>query len=131
MLRASAITLVLLAPTSSNSEITRARTERSAEKSLGVSAQEAEQVRRMLADRRDAFNRHDVKTGCAYFAENADFVNVAGAWWKGRQEIEKQMTELYATMFKNIRFNDSETSIRFITPELAVAHTQWEATRIV
>ena len=50
---------------------------------------------------------------------------------ESRREIEKNLTELYATIFKNIRFNDSETSIRFITPELAVAHTQWEATGIV
>ncbi len=85
----------------------------------------------MLVERREAFNRHDVKTGCSYFADDADFVNVAGSWWRGRQEIEKNMTQLYAGMFKNIHFNDSETSIRFITPEVAVAHTPWEATGIV
>ena len=84
--------------------------DRPTKKPSGVSAEEEQQVRKMLTDRREAFNRHDVKTGCSYFADDADFVNVAGSWWRGRQEIEKNMTELYAGMFKNIHFNDSEIS---------------------
>jgi uncharacterized protein (TIGR02246 family) len=104
---------------------------RRTEKSSSVSAEEEQVVRKLLADRREAFNRHDVKTGCSYFADDADFVNVAGSWWKGKQEIEKKMTELYAGMFKNIHFNDSETLIRFITPDVAVAHFEWEVTGIV
>ncbi len=105
--------------------------ERPTEKPSRVPAEEEKEVRKMLVERREAFNRHDVKTGCSYFADDADFVNVAGSCWRGRQEIEKNMTQLYAGMFKNIHFNDSETSIRFITPEVAVAHTPWEATGIV
>ena len=105
--------------------------ERSTEKPSKASAEEEQQVRKMLMDRREAANRHDVKTFCSYFADDADFVNVAGSWWQGKQEIEKNFTELYATMFRNIHFNDSDIAIRFITPDVAVEHFKWEATGIV
>lgn len=137
---AAAVTLVLLfvvASTLGRRNVERqglvasSGQDRLTEKSAGVPSEEEQVVRKLLADRREAFNRHDVKTGCSYFADDADFVNVAGSWWKGKQEIERKMTELYAGMFKNIHFSDSETSIRFITSEVAVAHFSWEATGIV
>lgn len=105
--------------------------DRPMEKPRSVPAEEEQAVHKMLTERREAANRHDIKTVCSYFADDADFVNVAGSWWKGRPEIEKNLTELYATTFKNIHFNDSEITIRFITPDVAVEHFKWETTGIV
>jgi len=97
----------------------------------GVPTEEEQAVRKMLTERREAFNRHDVKAGCSYFADDADFVSVTGSWWKGKEKIEDHLELLYATRFRDIHFNDSEITIRFITPEVAVAHFRWEATGIV
>ena len=37
-----------------------------------------------------AWNSHDMSRFAACFAADADFVNVAGAWWHGREEIEER-----------------------------------------
>jgi SnoaL-like domain len=38
----------------------------------------------------DAWNSHDMRRFAACFAADADFVNVVGAWWRGRAEIEEK-----------------------------------------
>jgi hypothetical protein len=46
-------------------------------------------IRQTVMRLQEAWNRHDMKAFANLFAEDADFVNVAGAWWKGRAEIEE------------------------------------------
>ena len=72
------------------------------------------------------WNRHDMKQFSAPFAEDADFVNVAGTWWRGRQEIADRHAERHRTRFKTSRLKADRTSIRFIRPDVAVVHLQWE-----
>lgn len=36
----------------------------------------------------DAWNRHDMALLAKLFTEDADFVNVGGRHWKGREQIE-------------------------------------------
>jgi uncharacterized protein (TIGR02246 family) len=72
------------------------------------------------------WNAHDMEVFSAPFAEDADFVNVAGAWWRGRREIADRHGERHRTRFKSSRIRAERTSIRFIRPDVAVVHLQWE-----
>jgi uncharacterized protein (TIGR02246 family) len=74
----------------------------------------------------EAWNRHDMKAGAALFTEDADFINVNGWYWKGRDEIEKNHAVLHAGMFKDSKFKALNTDIRFYTPEIALTHVKWE-----
>lgn len=47
---------------------------------------EVTQVVRAFAD---CWNRHDMHAFGELFDPNAEFVNVVGLWWKGRDEITK------------------------------------------
>jgi uncharacterized protein (TIGR02246 family) len=87
----------------------------------GQSPDEAE-IRRAVTGLREAWNRHDMKAFASEFAEDADFVNVAGAWWKGRAEIEQKHAAVHATVFRESTLSIDELDIRFLTPEVAVAH---------
>jgi uncharacterized protein (TIGR02246 family) len=51
----------------------------------------------------DSWNRHDMKTLAALFAEDADFVDVFGNWFRGRMAIEMALTQRHATVFQNSR----------------------------
>jgi uncharacterized protein (TIGR02246 family) len=75
-----------------------------------------------------AWNTHDAKAYAALFAENADLVNVVGWWWKGRAEIEKKLTDALVFVFRESTLTVTEVKVRFLTPEVAVAHTRWTMT---
>jgi len=102
--------------------------DRHTEKSRTVSAEEEQELRKFLAERRAAFDRRDFKTACLSFAEDADFINVGGSWRRGKQEICKFHETLSAGVFKHAHLREFNTWIRFITPGVAIAHTSWELT---
>jgi uncharacterized protein (TIGR02246 family) len=75
-----------------------------------------------------AWNTHDMKAFAALFTEDADFVNVAGAWWKGRAEIQAKLEERHATRFKATTLTATGTTVRLPRPDVAVVHLSWELT---
>ena len=51
---------------------------------------EEAQVAALVDEIEAAWNTHDMNRFAACFAPDADFVNVAGAWWRGaRRDREK------------------------------------------
>jgi uncharacterized protein (TIGR02246 family) len=73
----------------------------------------------------DAWNRHDTKALAALFTPDADFVNVNGHFWKGREEIEKNHAATHAMMFKESVWTTLDTNVRFLGPEIALVHVKW------
>lgn len=73
-----------------------------------------------------AWNAHDMKALGELFAEDADFVNVAGKWWKGRAEIQAIHEEAHATRFKTTILVETSTAVRLPRPDVAVLHFKWE-----
>jgi uncharacterized protein (TIGR02246 family) len=79
-------------------------------------------IRQTVMGLQEAWNRHDMKAFANLFAEDADFVNVAGAWWKGRAEIEQKHRAAHATIFRDSTLSVEEVDVRFLTPDIAIAH---------
>jgi uncharacterized protein (TIGR02246 family) len=75
-----------------------------------------------------AWNAHDMKAFGELFADDADFVNVAGMWWKGRAEIQRKHEESHATRLKGTTLAASGTSTRLLRRDVAVLHFSWELT---
>jgi uncharacterized protein (TIGR02246 family) len=75
-----------------------------------------------------AWNKHDMKAFAGLFTEDADFVNVAARWWKGRAEIQARHEESHATRFKTSSLTSVGTVARLLRPDLAVVHFNWELT---
>jgi uncharacterized protein (TIGR02246 family) len=76
----------------------------------------------------DAWNRHDMDAFASVFAEDADFVNVRGVRWIGRDVIRKAHVTTHATIFKDSQLSLIETSARFLRPDVAVARSVTEVT---
>jgi uncharacterized protein (TIGR02246 family) len=76
----------------------------------------------------DAWNKHDPKAYAALFAEDGDCVNVVGWWWKGRTEIEKKLSDAYAFVFKESVLTIKDVDVKFLAPDIAVAHVRWTMT---
>ena len=73
----------------------------------------------------EAWNMHDVKAHASVFVENADFTNVFGQRFHGREAIEEQHARIFETMFKNSHIDLEQTSIRLIDQIFAAVDVRW------
>ena len=86
------------------------------------------EIRRLQRRQQEAWNQHDAKAYASLFTEDGDIVNVVGWWWKRRAEIEKELTDAYAFVFKESTLTVTDVQFKFLTPEIAVAHVKWTMT---
>jgi uncharacterized protein (TIGR02246 family) len=90
----------------------------------GHAADETE-IRNVEKQQQEAWNHHDAKAYANLFTDDGEIVNVVGWWWKGKAEIEKKLTAAYAFVFRESALTISDVEIKFLTPEIAVAHVKW------
>jgi uncharacterized protein (TIGR02246 family) len=91
------------------------------ERPQGLGSREDEDaIKRVLMDMTAAFNRHEPDT--SLFTRDADFVNVQGTWLKGAAEIERGRKARFETALKEAQIKLLDTRIRFVTPDVAIAH---------
>ena len=85
-------------------------------------------IRRLQTTQAEAWNRHDAAAYAALFTDDGDCVNVVGWWWKGREQIESRLTAAFAFVFHESQLTITDTSVRFLSPTIAVAHVGWTMT---
>src|ERR1700689_1977787 len=73
----------------------------------------------------DAWNRHDMDTFAMLFAPDADFVNVIGMRWVGRDAIKQHPAASHATIFKSSNLKVGDTTLRFPKADVATARSVW------
>jgi uncharacterized protein (TIGR02246 family) len=79
-------------------------------------------IQRIIATTTEAFNRHDAKTFTRYYTPDAELVTVRGERMTGAAEIEKGLTAIFVTRAKSATLKTLNVTIRFIRPDVAVAH---------
>jgi len=82
-------------------------------------------VRSIVNGFEDAWNRHDMHALALLFATDADFVNVVGMRWVGRDAIEQHHAASHATIFKTSTLKIGDTTVRFLKPDVATARCVW------
>src|SRR4030095_4909582 len=87
--------------------------------------QDEDDIRSVVIRKQEAWNRHDAKEYADLCTEDADLVNVVGWRWKGRAEIEKKLTDAYVFVFRESVLTVKEVNVKFLAPEIAVAHIRW------
>jgi uncharacterized protein (TIGR02246 family) len=85
-------------------------------------------VRNVLAEYAVAWNGHDTAAFGRLFTEDCDYVNVAGAHWKGVQEIVQRQAELFQNRLKTAFRTITGVEVRFSTPDVALVHATWNVT---
>jgi uncharacterized protein (TIGR02246 family) len=93
--------------------------------SSAAESQDEAEIRNVETGLQEAWNRHDIKAWANLFTEDADFVNVVGWWWVGRDKIESKHTDSHAFLFRESTVTMDEVHIRFLTPQIAVVHVLW------
>jgi len=87
-----------------------------------MATQDEAAVRTVIEAFIDSWNRHDMRTLAALFAEDADFVDVFGNWLRDRKSIERALTQRHATIFRSSLFTEKDVAVRFLKPDLAIVH---------
>jgi len=85
-------------------------------------ASDEKAIREIEARWEAAWNRHDLAAMAATYAPDADAINLAGEWFKGRDAFEKSLEELHSGKTKGSVWQTEETDIKFLTPEIAIVH---------
>jgi uncharacterized protein (TIGR02246 family) len=86
----------------------------------------AEEAIKMTIDRlARAWNVHDPRSYSLTFAEDADFTNVFGQSFHGRQAIEAQHAPIFLTMFKSSHLSTERPVVRLINKDLAAVDVTW------
>jgi uncharacterized protein (TIGR02246 family) len=85
-------------------------------------------IRDLQSRQADAWNAHDAVAYARLFTDDGDVVNVLGWWWRGRAQIESKLGGAFAFVFRDSRLTITDTSIRFLTPTIAIAHVRWTMT---
>jgi len=109
---------------------------------LAVGASQEDDVRKAVSGIQEAWNRHDMEAFGKLFAADADFVNVAGDWWKGRNAIQMNHAYAHGTIlaetqavdlpraaygiFNNTTLRLGEVDVRFLRDDVALAHASTE-----
>ena len=68
----------------------------------------------------NSWNKHDFKDMSNYTMKDADFINPVGIWWKGRSDVQKSIQHAHDAILKNTPMTMLSTSIRFVTPSVAL-----------
>lgn len=74
-----------------------------------------------------AFNRGDLKAVTEAYAPDADFLSAQGQRLKGRDALEKYFAKGFAES-KGLKLKHSDTSVRLLKSDVAVADGTWEIT---
>jgi uncharacterized protein (TIGR02246 family) len=80
-------------------------------------------VRKFIAERDAAWNRHEPDPGEAY-AVDADFVNGFGGWVSGREEFGKLIKQLHSGPLHTQTMQTTIERIHFIRPDVAIVITR-------
>ena len=86
------------------------------------------EIRQVQTEQANAWNQHDAAAYANLFTEDGEVINVVGWWWKGRMEIQKKLTAAFAFVFKESTLTITDVQVRFLTPEIAIAHVSWTMT---
>ena len=88
-------------------------------------------IKAVMAATTDAFSRHDAKAWVKFCTPDAQLVTVRGEAMKGIAEIEKGLTTIFQTRGRNVTLKTLDVAVRFIRPDVALAHVTNELSGLV
>jgi uncharacterized protein (TIGR02246 family) len=83
-------------------------------------------IRQAVATMATAFNTRDDQVTASLMTGDADFVTVTGAWSKSSADYLAARRARFATALKNASIRVVDIKIRFLRPDVALAHVTQE-----
>ena len=89
---------------------------------------EEAQIRQLVFDATEAWNRHDVRAFTRVYSDDAEVNTVIGTTVRGRKAIHEHHSGIFKTIFNRSHLRPGAIKVRVLSPEIAVVDTQWEMT---
>lgn len=87
-------------------------------------------INQMIEHFTNAWNYHEGHGSADYYAEDADFVNIFGMAFSGKQEIEIRHIKIHETFLKGSTFEVIDLKLREAMPDVVIAHVHWKVSHI-
>jgi uncharacterized protein (TIGR02246 family) len=88
-------------------------------------------IRQVIAEMTDGFNRHDARASTRMYTPDADLITVRGERFRGTQEFEKGLAQIFATRAREATHRTLNVSVRFVRPDVALAHVTNELSGLI
>lgn len=79
-------------------------------------------IRGIEAQWQASWNRHDIAAMVRLGSPDADWVNLAGQWFAGRNAFAKSLESLHSGKVKESVWHTEQVQARFLSPSIAVVH---------
>ncbi len=86
-----------------------------------LTKEDEEGIRKTVTGFEQAWNTHDMKLLASLFREDAEFINVVGMHWHGRDAIVKAHAIFHEIMFKDCRLKTDSIETRPLGKDSAIA----------
>ena len=88
-------------------------------------AKENAQIRQLIKNYENAWNRHDAKGLAENYTVDATWVNWFGAYYKGREDIQFHYQQVHTSYFKNTHYyTRAVEDIIYSHPDIAISHVR-------
>lgn len=88
-------------------------------------------INKVIVEMTEEFNQHDAVAATKMYKDDADFVSVRGEVGLGRESAEKGLRRIFETRAKGARLTTEDIKLRFIRPDVALAHVTSELSGLV
>jgi uncharacterized protein (TIGR02246 family) len=88
-------------------------------------------IKTVIAAMTEAFSRHDAKAWVKFCTPDAQLVTVRGEFMNGVSEIEQGLSTIFRTRGRNVTLKTLGVAVRFIRPDVALAHVTNELSGLV
>ncbi len=95
---------------------------------VGASQADERMIRAVEQEQATSWNAHDINGYSALFTDDATIINVLGWQWHGRAELQQKLGPAFQSVFSQSRMSIGDVSVRFLKPDVAVAHVRWTMT---
>ena len=83
-------------------------------------------IKRVVDQYVESWNHHAGKGFGTGFSKDADFINIFGMTFSGREEIEDRHVEILQTFLKDSTFEVTDLKLREAAPEVVIALVSWK-----
>lgn len=83
-------------------------------------------IRQMIHNMAGAWNNHEGHGFAENYADNADFVNIFGMTFSGKDEIEIRHVRILETFLKGSKLEVVDVKLREATPDTVIAQVCWK-----
>lgn len=90
-----------------------------------------EAINKVIVEMTEGFNKHDARASTRMYTPDADLITVRGERFRGTTEFEKGLAQIFATRAREATHRTLNVSVRFIRPDVALAHVTNELSGLI